>query len=194
MRTFSAGQVDQAATLLRGGGLLAYPTEAVFGLGCDPLNEEAVARLYRLKQRGPAQGFLLIASSEEQLSSFVDWSALSEQRIASIRGTWPGPVTWILPRRALQAPCVMGSHHGIAVRVTAHPVASALCTAFGGAVVSTSANPHGREAAKSTVAVSEYFENADLDATLDGPVGGAAGPSEIRDALTGAVVRHPTGK
>lgn len=190
IRTFTLADIDAAANLLGGGGLLAYPTEAVFGLGCDPFDEAAVGRLYRLKQRDSARGFLLVAATEEQLDPFVEWSSLSPMRLDEVRASWPGPVTWILPRR-LDAPrAVAGAHAGIAVRVTSHSGTAALCLAFGKAIVSTSANLHGSEPAKSVSEVERQFGRSDLDGILSAPIGTLSKPTEIRDAITGVVVRQ----
>lgn len=189
IRVLSLSDVDAAAALVRKGGLLAYPTEAVFGLGCDPCRPSAVGRLHRLKQRDPAQGFLLIAASESQLDPFVEWSALSPCQLDAVRVTWPGPVTWVLPRRRDSSSVIAGAHQGIAVRVTAHDAAATLCRALGSAIVSTSANLHGREPARSVSDVQRQFAGSDLDAILSAPLGGLGKPTEIRNAMTDEVVR-----
>jgi L-threonylcarbamoyladenylate synthase len=189
IRLFSSANVDAAAGVLRAGGVLAYPTEAVFGLGCDPSDEDAVTRLYRLKKRDPAQGFLLVAATEAQLDPFVEWSAVPPTQLAEVRSTWPGPITWVFPRRPPAPPAVVGAHPGIAVRVSSHPGTVALCRSFGGAIVSTSANVHGCYPAKSVTEVQRRFAGSSLDGILCAPLGGLAMPTEIRDATSGAVVR-----
>jgi len=192
IRTFTLANIDAAANLLRKGGLLAYPTEAVFGLGCDPFDEVAVGRLSRLKQRDSAQGFLLVAATEKQLDPFVEWSSLSPTRLDEVRATWPGPVTWVLPRRPCAPAAIVGAHTGIAVRVTSHSGTAALCLAFGKAIVSTSANLHGSAPAKTVCEVERQFGGSNLDGVLRAPIGRLGKPTEIRDAMTGAVVRHGT--
>lgn len=177
------------ADAVRRGGVAAYPTEAVFGLGCDPFNTAAVQRLYRLKRRPTTQGFLLIAASEAQLDPFVDWARLAPGALAEVRATWPGPHTWVLPRAASAPAVVAGAHQGIAVRVTAHGPAVDLCRAVGGALVSTSANRHGQPAARSVDELWQQFAGADLDALLDLPLGGLDRPTPIRDALSGRSLR-----
>jgi len=177
-----------AADLLRDGGVVAYPTEAVWGLGCDPRSEAATLRLLALKQRDVAKGLILIAADEAQLAPFVDLDALDETRRATVRESWPGPNTWIVPA-SLDAPSwITGEHQGIAVRVTAHPGVIALCRAFAGAVVSTSANRAGMPAAAAFEALDPAIL-AGVDALLEGETGGLARPSAIRDARTGAVLR-----
>ena len=187
-RTFSLDQVDEAAVLLRGGGVLAYPTEAVFGLGCDPHDRVAFERLFALKQRPPTQGVLLIAAEFSQVERYIDLAAVPADVLAQVRASWPGPNTWIFPRSAEVPAWVAGAHAGIALRVTAHTPAAMLCRAYGGALVSTSANPHGEPAARSANTVRRYFGDA-LDGLLDGPLGGLERPTAIRDALTGAIIR-----
>jgi L-threonylcarbamoyladenylate synthase len=185
---FTLSDLDAAAALVRRGGVLAYPTEAVFGLGCDPHNQTAFDRLFALKQRPPTQGVLLIASDFAQVERYIDLAAVPAKVMAQVRASWPGPNTWIFPRSEAVPAWVAGSHAGIALRVTAHEPAAALCRAYGGALVSTSANPHGEPPARSPDVASGYFGPA-LDGLLDAPVGDQQNPTMIRDALSGAIIR-----
>jgi L-threonylcarbamoyladenylate synthase len=187
-RHFALHQLDDAAALLRGGGVLAYPTEAVFGLGCDPHDRAAFERIFALKQRPPTQGVLLIAADFAQVERYIARAAVPDDVMEQVRASWPGPNTWIFPRSAEVPEWVAGAHAGIALRVTAHEPAAALCRAYGGALVSTSANPHGQPPARSAAAVERYFGTA-LDGLLDAPLGGQDRPTVIRDALTGAIIR-----
>jgi L-threonylcarbamoyladenylate synthase len=180
--------LDQAVAALRAGGVIAYPTEAVWGLGCDPRSRSAVEKLFAMKRRPPAQGVLLIAADFAQLEPYIDLSAVPDDALARAAATWPGPHTWIFPRAADAPAWLAGSHDGIAVRVTAHPPAAALCRAFGGALVSTSANRHGEPPAQTAEAVSELFRGQ-IDAILNAPLGGLERPTPIRDAISGATVR-----
>ena len=185
---FDLDQVEAAAGLLRGGGVLAYPTEAVYGLGCDPHDRVAFGKVFALKQRPPSQGVLLIAADFAQVERYIDLAAVPADVLAQVRQGWPGPYTWIFPRTAAVPDWVAGGHAGIALRVTAHAPSAALCRAFGGALVSTSANPHGEPSARSAQTVLDYFGDA-LDGVLDAPLGGQERPSTIRDALTGTIIR-----
>jgi len=185
---FTLADVDPAAALMRRGGVLAYPTEAVFGLGCDPHNLDAFERLFALKQRPPAQGVLLIASDFAQVERYIDLAAVPAGVLAQVRESWPGPYTWIFPRSPEVPDWVAGAHAGIALRVTAHAPAAALCRAYGGAIVSTSANPHGQPPARSADVAAGYF-GAALDGLLDAPTGEQERPTVIRDALSGAIIR-----
>lgn len=188
LQRFTLAELDAAAALLHGGGVLAYPTEAVFGLGCDPHDQAAFERLFALKHRPATQGVLLIAADFAQVERYIELAAVPGEVLQQVRASWPGPHTWIFPRSADVPAWVAGAHAGIALRVTAHEPAAALCRAFGGALVSTSANPHGQPSARSAQTVAEYFGDA-LDGLLDAPLGGQASPTVIRDALTGAIIR-----
>ena len=188
LQRFTLAEMDAAAGLLRRGGVLAYPTEAVFGLGCDPHDLVAFERLFALKQRPPTQGVLLIAADFGQVERYIDASLVPGEVWQQVHTSWPGPHTWIFPRSAAVPDWVAGSHAGIALRVTAHEPAAALCRAFGGALVSTSANPHGQPPARAANVVVEYFGDT-LDGLLQAPLGGQGSPTVIRDALSGAIIR-----
>lgn len=188
LKRFSPAELDAAAALLLAGGVLAYPTEAVFGLGCDPHDRLAFERLFALKQRPSTQGVLLIAADFAQVERYIDFTAVPRAVLQQVRASWPGPHTWIFPRSAEVPAWVAGDHAGIALRVTAHEPAAALCRAFGGALVSTSANPHGQPPARDAQVVADYFGDA-LDGLLDAALGGQLSPTVIRDALTGAIIR-----
>lgn len=179
-------RLKQAARVLRRGGIVAYPTEAVYGLGCDPRDRDAVRRLLRLKGRRAGKGLILIAAEFAQVERFL--VPVGPDIMQRVLATWPGPVTWLWPARPEIPHWLRGSHQSLAVRVTAHPLAVALCREAGMALVSTSANRSGRPPARTALTVRRSFGDA-LDFILPGPVGGLARPTEIRDALTGAVVR-----
>jgi len=172
---------------LQAGGLLAYPTEAVFGLGCDPWNEVAVRRLLALKRRPERKGLILIASEFQQLRPFLAPMSVAMKRRANAE--WPGPVTWLLPARTGLPRWLRGGHRSIAVRVTAHPGAAALCRAYGGALVSTSANHSGSPPCRDVHCVRRVF-GADIDLILPGRVGDDATPTRIVDAASAAVIRQ----
>lgn len=173
---------------LRGGGVIAYPTEAVWGLGCDPFNEPAVRRLLQIKQRPVEKGLILIAGSLSQLDGLVDWDTLPVDRRDAVQASWPGPHTWVVPATARVPRVITGTHDSVAVRVSAHPQVVALCAAFGGALVSTSANLAGQPAATRRAALDPALLTR-IDAVLAGEVGTRATPSTIRDARTGTVLR-----
>jgi L-threonylcarbamoyladenylate synthase len=180
--------IADAAAALRGGGVVAYPTEAVWGLGCDPRDEAATLRLLALKAREVEKGLILIAAEEAQLAPFIDMAALDAAQRDAVRTSWPGPHTWIVPASAGAPRWITGAHAGIAVRVSAHAPVIDLCTAFGGALVSTSANRAGEPTAR-VIGQLDPRIIAGVDAVLDGETGALQRPTGIRDARTGAVLR-----
>jgi L-threonylcarbamoyladenylate synthase len=179
---------NQAVAILRQGGVIAYPTEAVWGLGCDPHDEAAVTRLLRIKQRPVDKGLIVVAAELDPLRPLLDLSALSPARLAAALASWPGPHTWILPAAASAPPWITGAHHGIAVRISAHPVVAALCRAWGGALVSTSANLGGEPPARQRAELDPNLLAA-LDGVVGGDTGGLAQPTPIRDAASGEILR-----
>lgn len=184
----SLGPSDAAARLARG-GVIAYPTEAVWGVGCDPRDEAAVRRLLAAKQRDAGKGLILVAAAFEQLAPYVRFDALPSSRQAAVLDSWPGPHTWILPAAPGAPYWITGDHDGIAVRVSAHPVVTALCLAFGGALVSTSANPAGAPAPRALDELDAGLLAA-IDGVVEGDTGGLERPTAIRDARTGAQLRE----
>jgi len=179
-------KLRMAARCIRVGGILAYPTEAVYGLGCDPWDQAAVQRLLAIKQRPEHKGLILIAADFAQLEPFV--APLDAARMQAILATWPGPNTWLLPARAGTPGWLRGQHATLAVRITAHPTAAALCATAGSAQVSTSANTSDRPPARTPLQVRLAF-GPQVDLILAGRCGPRARPSTIRDGRTGAVIR-----
>lgn len=167
-------------------GVVAYPTEAVWGLGCDPWSEPAVAKILRLKRRSVGKGVILIAHSMEQFAPFL--SGLDQSAHDRLKASWPGPATWLVPNNGVAPDWISGGRSTLALRVTNHPLASALCKVFGGPIVSTSANPQGLPAATTALKVRSYF-GSQLESVTPGRVGEQAKPSEIRHLLTGEIIR-----
>ena len=155
------------------------------GLGCDPWNEAATLKILRLKRRPVDKGLIVVASAREQLTELVDFSGLTG--LDEITGSWPGPVTWLVPTRPGTPRWLTGRYDTLAVRVSAHPVVRQLCDGFG-SLVSTSANPSGYRPARTQRRARAYF-GQDVDCYVPGNVGGDPKPSVIRDAMTGRVVR-----
>ncbi|MGB5621494.1 MAG: L-threonylcarbamoyladenylate synthase, partial [Gammaproteobacteria bacterium] len=118
--------VDRAARALRDGGVVAYPTESVFGLGCDPLEPAAVARILSIKQRRVASGLILLAASVQQLDAYICPSPAERERMLA---SWPGPLTWVVTASNGVPAWITGGRDSVAVRVTAEPIAAALCRA-----------------------------------------------------------------
>lgn len=179
-------QIRQAVRILNKGGVLAYPTETVYGLGCNPLDAIAVMHLLSLKNRPVAKGLILLAANFDQLTPYI--YQLDTERMREILATWPGPRTWLFPATAATPAWITGQYETVAVRVTEHPLARSLCLAFGHPIVSTSANISGRPPVKTALRTRLAFGD-DIDFVLNGIAGPYTRPSEIRDAITGSVVR-----
>ncbi len=179
-------QLREAVRCFRAGGILAYPTEAVYGLGCNPLNAKAVINLLALKERPLEKGVILIAANFEQLRPFV--RPLDDSRMEKVFSSWPGPNTWLLPAADGLPFWLCGQHDTLAVRVTDHPLSAALCRACNSPLVSTSANRSGQSPATSPLQVRLRLGTG-ADAVLHGPLGNRSKPSTIRDAATGRLIR-----
>jgi len=176
----------KAQQVFSAGGLIAYPTEAVFGVGCDPFNASAVAHLLALKQRDWRKGLIVV------VDSFAAAARLSRPLLPAqwqrLKDSWPGPVTYLLPAADSVPLWVRGDSDKIAVRFSAHPVASALCQAVGGVLISTSLNVAGEPPVRSTLQARKSWRH-DLDLIVPGNTGGQKNPTQIKDLLTGELVR-----
>ncbi len=182
----SSIHLSLAVRALRDGGVIAYPTESVWGLGCDPWRPDAVARIWDIKRRDPGKGLILIAADWAQIAPWL--VGLDAASLALLSASWPGPVTWLVPVPADFPAWLRGRHETVALRVSAHPGVQALCHAFGGALVSTSANRAGHPAARSLFDVRQRL-GGELDFILPGATGGLARPTEIRDLSSQRVIR-----
>lgn len=180
-------EVNAICDKVTDGGVIAYPTEAVFGLGCDPNNEASVERLLQIKQRSPDKGLILIASSFDQLRPFLipDISPTPEQMLAA-------PITWIFPAHENTSKLLTGAHDTLAVRVSNHPLVQALCSTLNHPLTSTSANLSGQPPCLETSEIIKQFMHHQpaISAVLDGPTGGQLNPTEIRDSRSGKILRH----
>lgn len=178
-------RVARAVAILRGGGVIAYPNESVYGLGCLPGNERAVERILALKGRERSLGVILIAAEWAQFDGWTEeLPALPKGReLLQGRG-----VTWIVGAAPGAPGWITGERETIAVRCSLHPLASALCRATDSPLVSTSCNPHGKPPARTAETARDYFGNR-VDWIMGGRCGPLRKPTEIRDAVTGATLR-----
>ena len=176
--------VGEACEFLQQGKIIAYPTEAVYGLGCSPFNKQAVDTLLALKHRSKAKGFILLIADWSQLASLI--APISDALLDAVRATWPGPVTWVFPKASTMPDWLTGQHDGIAIRMSAHPLAHQLCA--DGPVVSTSANITGLNPALDLPELQLQFPEG-IDAVLTGDLGGLSQPSAIFDVQTGKRLR-----
>jgi len=180
--------LETAIPILHSGGIIAYPTEAVWGLGCDPANEQAVMRLLALKQRPVEKGLILVAADIAQLDGWARLDALPGERRQTVLDTWPGPQTWILPAGERAPHWITGVHSGIAMRISAHPVVAALCRAFEAPLVSTSANLSGESPPRRYQDIDPRLLKQ-IDALIEGQTGNLRQPTPIRDAASGRLLR-----
>jgi len=178
-------QLREITRHLDDGGLIAYPTEAVFGLGCAPLDPFAVMRLLALKQREVGKGLILIADTPEMLQPFA---AVDAEQWARIAADWPAARTVIVPAADGVPPWLTGGRKEIALRVPAHETARAISRAFGGPIVSTSANISGRPAARDALTARRLFARGDVQ-IIPGNVDRRARPSQIIHWPTGRTIR-----
>ncbi len=180
-------QIRQATTVVAAGGIVAYPTEHCYGLGCNPLHEQAVRRILHLKHRSWDKGLIVIVDNIRRLARLVELSdrSLLVQPLAS----WPGPYTWLLPALSSTPLWLRGRHDTLAVRIPGHRIALELCRRAGSAIVSTSANRKDQLPLRSAARVRSEFGDA-IDWIIDGPVGDRLTPSVIRDAATGRLIRN----
>lgn len=183
-----SGSIAHAVDVLKKEDVIAYPTEAVFGVGCDPDSETAVTRLLALKQRPVEKGLILIAASFAQLKPYIDDSMLTPAQRETIFSAWPGPVTFVFPALPTTPGWLTGRYDSLAVRVTDHPLVIELCNVFGRPLVSTSANLTGLPPCRTFEEVLAQF-GQDFPVVM-GETGGRLNPSEIRDALTGERFRQ----
>ena len=182
-------QINQAVQVLQQGGVLAYPTEAVYGLGCDPENLSAIKKILELKNRNKEKGLILVAANFEQLKPYL--LPLEKDIENKLLASWEnqnGAVTWLVPAKKDVSDYLKGQFDTLAVRVSNHPIVKGLCEEFDGAIISTSANISTQESARTAEQVKNIFENK-VDFILEGETNITAQPSEIRDALTNVIIR-----
>ena len=183
---FSQFKLRQALLTLEAGGIIAYPTEAIYGIGCDPEDDDALLEMLWLKQRPPEKGLILIAADFNQLQDYIE--PLPVDVLTKVLDSWPGANTWLVPVKPDVSPLLTGGRQTLAVRVTDHPIAAELWRQFGGPLVSTSANRSGKPALTDRLQVALKL-GAELDGIAPGKTFPGAQPSQIRDLLTGELFR-----
>lgn len=176
--------IKAAKQVIKDGGVIAYPTEAIYGLGCDPFNHIAVKKLLALKNRGESQGLIIIISNWEQLAPLI--AQITKDQLKNLHDTWPGHTTWTIPKSNLIPSWISGQSNSVAIRMTSHPIAQKLCRES--PIVSTSVNITGEPPAKTINDINPKIKNR-LDAMLDGSIGGEISPSSIMDLVSGIKLR-----
>ncbi len=178
--------LHDALEALKTGGVVAFPTESVFSLGCDPFNEAAVNKILQLKQRPTDKGFIMIAADWAQVDHLVQ--AIPPQALARALATWPGPVTWTFPCTDEVPEWVRGDHDTVAIRISDHHICNDLCIQSGGPIISTSANINGQAPARDERSLNLIFPEG-VDCVVAGELGDRATPTPIMDVITGETYR-----
>ncbi|HET8705035.1 MAG TPA: Sua5/YciO/YrdC/YwlC family protein [Pseudomonadales bacterium] len=176
----------RAQQVFNAGGLIAYPTEAVYGVGCDPFNPDAVMHLLALKQRDWRKGLIVLVDSFNALSRLIE--PLGGAQWERLHDSWPGPITYLIPANTSVPHWVRGTSDKIAVRYSAHPIAQALCHAVGGVLISTSLNIAGEPPVRSALHAQKQWGNA-VDLIIPGATGGQKNPTQIKDLMTDECIR-----
>ncbi len=178
-------EINKAVEVISQGGVIAYPTEAVYGLGCSAYARGAVDKILLIKSRRKQKGLILVGYQIEDFQDWVDVEFVKNS--IEITSSWPGPVTWIVPANRNVPDWITGGNPGVAIRISSHPVVRNL-TQKAGILVSTSANPASRRPARTSLQVYNYFGKS-IDYIIPGYTDTNTNPSEIRDALTGKILR-----
>lgn len=182
----SQWKIQHAVKILKQGGLIAYPTEAVYGIGCLADKTETIERLLRLKQRPIEKGLILLAADLTQLDTYI--KPLDSGLQSKLMASWPGPTTWIVPARTHTSRLIRGQFDSIAIRISDHPIVQAICQQCSQPLISTSANITGKAMSYTPLEVRLHFSDQ-LDYILNGPLGDNLTPTTIKDALTDQVLR-----
>ncbi len=167
---------------LKKGEVVAYPTEGVWGLGCDPSNEKAITRLLNMKGRSESKGLILIGSNLEQFSKFIEVEKYKDKLLEK----WPGHHTWLVPPKSETSKLITGNNEKIALRLSSHKNVVELCEEFKGAIISSSANKENAPTPGSPDEIKGVFPDIKV---LIGELGGQSQPSRIEDLLTGELIR-----
>ena len=168
------------------GGIIAYPTESCFGLGCYPKNSRAVKRILQLKHRPASKGMILIGSDFYHLQPYI--KKLPKKLVEKMLNNWPAAITWLVPAAVWVPEWLTGDSDKIAIRIPDHKIARELCRICDHALISTSANKSGQSACRTAQQVKDIFSD-DLDYIIDLPCGSAVKPSKIVNIESGEIVR-----
>lgn len=178
--------IEQAVLAIKHGGAVVYPTEGVFGLGCDYRNEQSVLKVLKLKQRDVSKGLVLVASHLQQILPLIQPDNRSD--LARALKTWPGHHTWVFPKTQLTPSWISGDFETVAVRVSKHPTIKQLCDQLNTPLVSTSANFSNHPTPTNIKALVNLWGDS-VDYYLDLPLGGIHQPSSIQLANSGSIIR-----
>jgi L-threonylcarbamoyladenylate synthase len=178
-------QYRKAIKTLKSGGVIAYPSESVYGLGCNPYNLQAVSDLLSVKHRSYKKGLIILVSDIEQASSLIEpLSTQQKQRIQNHHGR---ATTWLVNKSERTSPLLAGNHPKLAIRVTSNPVAKKLCEMMQGPIVSTSCNRNAKPTSRSAAVIRNKFY-LPLAQIIPGACGGEPA-SRIVDLESGQILR-----
>lgn len=183
MQAYSINLLRRIKQHLKQGGVIAYPTEFCYGLGCDPSQTLAIAKILKLKRRNKAKGLILIAAKIKQLDNFI--LPLSTQDKEKVKQYWPGFYSLLLPSK--HKSILTGKHTKLSVRVSSHPLVKQLCNYLNMPLVSTSANLSGYKPIKNYSACLRQFGHKVM--VLPGSTKFAKHPSTILDLASGQILR-----
>ena len=179
-------QINRAVLCLQAGGVIAYPTESVYGLGCDANNLCAITQLLEIKNRSYKKGLIVLVSDIEQALFLL--APLTSSQVQTIKQPRARATTWLIDVASHLSPLLIGNHHKLAVRVTSNPTAKAICERFNKPIISTSGNLSGKPTSVSTAIVRNKMIKK-VDYVMAGPCCGQH-PSQLIDLNSGLVIRH----
>jgi len=187
--TINELSIFSGVNAIREGKVIVYPTESVYGFGCDPMQPQAIEKIIALKKRPSHKGFILIISHISQLDLYLDKDKVTERNWGVVEKSWPGPVTWILPAKKDVNDFLLGPNQTIAIRMTAHPISKALCDEMNGAIVSTSVNRSEQAPIKQPEIIQSQF-SGNISGIVAGDLGTQSKPSWVIDFATQSVLRQ----
>ena len=179
------GDPSLAVEYIKKGEIIAYPTEAVYGIGCDPWNQKSVEKIYKIKKRVSNKPFILVASDINHLNNLINIGSLTDDVLSS----WPGHVTWLIPALS-EAPqwLIDGSTGLIAIRISNHKIIKQICSIFGKPIISTSANMSSEKPFISKEDMTKNFSSS-VPLLVEGEIGSYPNTSIIKNMLTGEKIR-----
>ena len=179
------GSPSESVNYLDTGKIIAYPTESIYGIGCDPYNYDAVQKIYKIKNRPNDKPMILIASDMKQIENLIDYNAINQSVIES----WPGHTTWLLPASSACPEWLYEKDsRKVAIRVSAHTTVASICNNFKKPIISTSANKSMDDPIMEIEKIKDVF-NKDIDFIVEGCLGNEPNPSVIMDLETGKMIR-----
>lgn len=172
-----------ASEIIKNGGNAIYPTEGIYGIGCDPFNESSVENIFKVKGRDLTKNFIILASNINYLKRIIDNNFFKSK--ALIDGSF---TTWVIPTNK-DCPPWLTTNKSIAIRITNHPVVNELCLNLGGPIISTSANCSNHKYINDITTIENIFDGK-IDCIVKGQLGNEKKSSIIKNILTNEILRH----